>query len=223
MVEMTKSDVVLVAGDFGGVWYGDRRDKIKLAILEDLPSTVAFTDGNHENLDALAKYPVEEWNGSKIQFIRPHVIHLMRRQVYTLEERTFFTMGEASSHDISDGILDPNAPDFWEKYTRLLAEGRCRFRVLGVSWWPEELPSEEKYAEARWNLDAHSWAVDYIITHSPPSGLLPALGNYQSDQLTDFLEEVRQRTKYYYWLFGHCYGELTLNEKHRLLYSESCG
>jgi len=64
--------------------------------------------------------------------------------------------------------------------------------VLGESWRPEKLPSEAEYAEALWNLDTHDWTADYIITHCPPSGLLPALGNYQSDQLTGFLEEVRQ-------------------------------
>lgn len=27
------------------------------------------------------------------------------------------------------------------------------FRVKGVSWWPEELPSDEEYAEAVRNLE----------------------------------------------------------------------
>ena len=78
MMGMTKSDITIIAGDFGGVWHEGRRDDIQLALLEDLPFTMAFVDGNHENFDALAKYPVSEWNGGKVQFIRPHVIHLMR-------------------------------------------------------------------------------------------------------------------------------------------------
>ena len=32
----------------------------------------------------------------------------MRGQVYEINGKTFFTFGGASSHDIQDGILDPN-------------------------------------------------------------------------------------------------------------------
>jgi hypothetical protein len=32
-------------------------------------------------------YPIEEWNGGKIQRIRPSVIHLMRGQVFELVAR----------------------------------------------------------------------------------------------------------------------------------------
>lgn len=58
---------------------------------------------NHENFDRLMAYPVEEWHGGKIQRIRPSVIHLMRGQVFELEEKKLFTFGGASSHDIDMG------------------------------------------------------------------------------------------------------------------------
>ena len=219
MMEMVKSDITIVAGDFGAVWHGDRRDDIQLALLEDLPFTVAFVDGNHENFDALAKYPIEEWNGGKVQFIRPHVIHLMRGQIFTLEGRTFFTMGGASSHDIEDGILDMNDPNFRGQYIHLLREDQRHFRIRGRSWWPEELPSAEEYAEARRNLDAHGWTVDYIITHSPPTSFAAIL-NRPRDELTDFLEEIHQRASYQRWLFGHCHGDRMLDEKHQLVYKQ---
>ena len=35
---MTKNDVVIIAGDFGGVWFGDSRDDETLDWLERLPS-----------------------------------------------------------------------------------------------------------------------------------------------------------------------------------------
>ena len=180
---------------FGGLWHEGRRDEIQLVLLEDLPFTIAFVDGNHENFTALSKYPVGEWNGGKVQFLRPHVIHLMRGQIFTLEGRTFFTMGGASSHDVEDGILDPASEGYHERLLRLLIEGKRQYRILGQSWWPEELPSEEEYAEARRNLDAYGWTVDYIITHSPPSSLAERLDR-QRDELTDFLEEIRQKGSY---------------------------
>ena len=204
---------------FGGLWHEGRRDEIQLVLLEDLPFTIAFVDGNNENFTALSKYPVEEWNGGKVHFLRPHVIHLMRGQVFTLEGRTLFTMGGASSHDVEDGILDPAAPDYYERLLRLLGEGRRQYRLVGQSWWPEELPSEEESAEARRNLDAHSWAVDYIITHSPPSSIAENLDRPQ-DALTDFLEEVRQKARYRRWLFGHCHRDQEIDKRHLLLWEK---
>ena len=75
-----------------------------------------LVDGNHENFDRFNEFPVHHWHGGKIHYIRPHVIHLMRGQVFEIGGITFFTMGGASSHDIQDGILDPASPDFEREY-----------------------------------------------------------------------------------------------------------
>ena len=218
--ELTKEDVVLQLGDFGGVWFGDERDDEALDWLKGLPFTVAFVSGNHENYDALVKYPIENWHGGRVQPIRPHVLHLMRGQVFELAGRTFFTMGGASSHDIQDGILDPEKPGFEERYCRM-RRGRARFRVKGVSWWPEELPSDEEYEEARKNLDAHDWAVDYILTHCAPTSITQKIfPDAQADRLTDFLEEIKNRVRYHYWLFGHLHDNKAVDNKHILLWEQ---
>ena len=48
---------------------------------------------NHENFDLLAQYPITEWHGGHVQFIRPHVLHLMRGQIFDINGFTFFCMG----------------------------------------------------------------------------------------------------------------------------------
>ena len=53
--EMTKDDYMIVCGDFGCVWNGDKSDDPQLDRLEALPFTVLFVDGNHENFDALSE------------------------------------------------------------------------------------------------------------------------------------------------------------------------
>ena len=73
--QMTKRDIVICAGDFGGVWFGDGRDEAALDWLESLPFTLAFVCGNHENYDALERYPVKDWHGGKVHRIRSHVLH----------------------------------------------------------------------------------------------------------------------------------------------------
>ena len=90
---MTKDDTVIITGDCGGVWFGDSRDDETLDWLERLPFTLAFVCGNHENYDALERYPVAEWHGGKVHRVRPHVLHLMRGQIFELEGCRFFTMG----------------------------------------------------------------------------------------------------------------------------------
>ena len=82
--EMTKDDYMIVCGDFGCVWNGDKSDDPQLDRLEALPFTVLFVDGNHENFDALNEHPLEQWHGGRVNKIRPHVIHLMRGQAFEL-------------------------------------------------------------------------------------------------------------------------------------------
>ena len=126
--EMTKEDIMIICGDFGGVWFCDSRDDDDLDWLERLPFTLAFVDGNHENYDAIETYPVEEWHGGKIHRIRPPVLHLMRGQIFELEGYRFFTMGGARSHDIEDGILELNDPDF--EHMAVLAT-----LSVTLTWW----------------------------------------------------------------------------------------
>ena len=218
---MTKEDLVLVCGDFGGIWHGDPQDDAGLDWLEDRPYTTAFVLGNHENYDAYKGYPKEEWHGGQIQRIRPSVLHLMRGQVYELGGRKLFTMGGASSHDIQDGILEPDDPDFEKKFRQLEQRGAL-FRVNHRSWWKEELPSEEEYGEAKANLEKAGWAVDYIVTHCAPTSIQNALLREHSapDALTDFLEEVSQRCRFKYHFFGHYHSNQVIQQKYVLLYEQ---
>ena len=218
---MTKDDYMIICGDFGGVWDNSKKEKQNLEWLEGLPFTTLFVSGNHENFDLLRDYPVEEWNGGKIQRIRPHVIHLMRGQIFNLQGYTFFTMGGARSHDIEDGILNPSAPDFEEQYWMLRRMGG-RFRVNHYSWWKQELPSVSEYEEAKHNLDCIDYKVDYIITHCAPNSVVDKLGEggYVYDHLTDFLEDVRDKASFHYWLFGHYHNNKIIDDRFVLLWEQ---
>lgn len=178
-------------------------------------------DGNHENHDAIAAFPVEEWNGGKIHRIRSHVLHLMRGQIFELEGYRFFTMGGARSHDIEDGLLELNDPDFERKLLMLQRKPRARFRINHISWWEQELPSDEEYAEARQNLDQCGWQADYIVTHcAPTSTAMMESRHNEADRLTDFLQEVKEKAEYSYWLFGHYHDNRAIDSKHILLWEQ---
>lgn len=227
--EMTNQDenFMIITGDYGGVWDQEesKNEKWWLNWLENKPFTTLFVDGNHENFDRLYTYPVKEWHGGLVHEIRPHVLHLMRGQVFTIEDKKFFTFGGASSHDIQDGILDPNDyetyDDFREVWKQWYGENKM-FRVKGISWWPQELPTEEEMRTGKENLAKHDNKVDFIISHSPAASHIALLGHglYEQDILTQYLEEIRCTTEYKRMFMGHMHINRAINDRDICLYEQ---
>lgn len=188
---MTKEDYLVITGDFGLVWDSSMQEIQLLQWLEERTFTTLFVDGNHENFDLLELlYPVENWNGGKVRRISPSVMQLMRGQVFEIDGKSFFTMGGAESHD-------------------------KQFRIQGISWWKQELPSKKEIQEARANLLGHGMQVDYVITHCLPTSIQHQLFGdnnmiYPDNILTDFLDEVASKLTYRHWYCGHYHRDGTV-------------
>lgn len=199
---LTKKDYVIVAGDFGGVWMKKYLAE-DLKRYEDLPFTVLFVDGNHENFDLLYSYPVEGWKGGKIHRVSPHVLHLMRGQVFAIEGKTFFTFGGGTSID------------------------KC-FRIEGESWWRREIPSQSEVDEGLRNLRKVGNKVDFIITHSCDERALyyPPLRDHRNpfkmktypDNL--ILSTFEQSVDYGHWYFGHYHLDGGLTDRKTAVYKK---
>ena len=187
-------DTVIVCGDFGvGFWGGCcPSDEAFLDRMAGQDYTVLFVDGNHENFTRLEQYPVERWQGGCVHRLCPNLIHLMRGEVYRIGGSTLFAFGGGYSLD------------------------RC-LRQEGVSWWPQEMPSEEEYANAEQNLGAADWQVDYIITHTLPSESAAYLASMhrrtiksavpEEWPLNAFLDGIQNRTDYKHWYCGHFHAD----------------
>lgn len=162
--QLTKTDLVIVAGDFGGVWSERTLDK-DLKTVEELPFTVLFADGNHENFDLLNSFPVTEWQGGKVHIIKPNnIIHLMRGQVY-----------ELYNGDRLLRIAVFGGADSSDKELRLEEK-----TLTGVkTWWPEETITDKDILELTKNLRANG-NVDYFLSHSPSATLKLLLGKQPS-------------------------------------------
>ena len=221
--EMTKDDYVIILGDFGLVWDYEGENKTEkwwLDWLNDKPFTTLFICGNHENFDRLYKCPVKEWNGGKVHEIRPSVLHLMRGEVFNLNGKKFFAFGGASSHDVWDGILDPiedaELINKWRyDYTKV-------FRIKGMSWWKEELPTKEEMNWGEENLKKHGNSVDFILSHTPSASIIALLGHghYEQDVLTNYLEDVKCNIEYTRMFSGHMHMDKQINDKDILLYKQ---
>ena len=222
--DMCKDDKVIICGDFG-FWHKTAESEYWLDWLDNKPFTTLWLDGNHENYDRLNTISVEDWNGGKVQKIRPSIFHLMRGQVYNIDGRRVFTMGGAASHDIEDGIFEASDPRLKQKISRLKKRGKVHFRVNHQSWWEEEMPCEEEYTEAKKNLAAHDNKVDYIFSHCAPTWIVTLLGNgeYTPERLTDFFDWVSKNVEYKEWYFGHYHDNLKIGKNHFLLFQMIMG
>lgn len=225
--EMTKDDCVIICGDFGGIWHqeGTRNYDIAeqwLDWLEDRPFTTLFCCGNHENFDRLYSYPVEEWNGGKVHKIRPSVLHMMRGEVFNISETKIFVFGGASSHDIQHGILDYDDPEWRDKARELDAQGKYMYRIKGLSWWSQELPTQEEMDNGLVNLAKHDNTVDFIVTHTPPASTIALIGQglYDQDILTKYLEKIRSKVTFKKWFSGHMHINKNVNEKELIVYEQ---
>lgn len=222
--EMTKDDYVIICGDFGGVWSKNEENKEETMLMDWLECksfTTLFVEGNHENFDRLYNYPVEEWHGGKVHKVRPSVIHLMRGQIFEIDGMKIFTFGGASSHDIDGGILELDDPNFNTKRKLLDREHKC-YRVNHISWWSQELASNEEMEEGLINLDMHNNEVDFIVTHCCASStqILFGGGLYKPDRQTAYLEKIRQNVEFRKWFFGHYHENKNINSKEIMLYEQ---
>ena len=142
--------------------------------------------------------------------------------MYEIEGVKIFAFGGATSHDVEDGILDLADPDWKKKAKALDNQGKYMYRVKGLSWWPEELPSDTEMQHGLDTLEKHNWSCDFVVTHCAPSSTQALLGRgyYKPDLLTNYLEEIRQKLQYKKWFFGHYHDNGMVGYKEILLYEQ---
>lgn len=197
---LSKNDYLIVTGDFGLVWDGSKEEQYWRNWLSQKNWTTLFVDGNHENFDLLAGYPLEEWNDGQIHRITDSILHLCRGQVYIIDGIKLFTFGGARSTDME-----------------------CR--TVHRSWWPQELPTPEEYEEGLRNLERSNWEVDYVISHTGSVrnlNRLKELYNY-ADEITDlnrYFEDLEEKLTYRRWYFGHFHRDYQVTEQAAVVYQK---
>lgn len=195
-------DHLIVTGDFGHPWDYSADECAKIAWLESRPYTVLFVDGNHERYDHWSGRRVEPWCGGAIQRLSPHspIRRLMRSEVYEIDGVRIFTLGGAASIDRAS-------------------------RIPFATWWPQEIPTERNFDEARANLSARDWEVDYVVTRTCPrsilaSTLFPATPTpgLEDEALTAFLDEVDRKLDFKRWCYGHFHRDRDVDARHTTLF-----
>lgn len=180
--QLRAGDTLLICGDFGFLWDGSKREKKNLKALTKKKFNICFLDGTHENFDMLAEYPVTEWNGGNAQQIAGNIYHLMRGQIYTIEDVAFFVMGGGESPDLD-------------------------IRMENDNWSPLETPNPQELMEGAENLEKRGCAVDIVLTHEPPGNIksflnLPEGIGTRLTTLNAYFDELNKTCKYNKWYFG---------------------
>lgn len=192
---LTRDDYVIICGDAGFCWDGGKHDKEVLTYFEALPWTTLFIDGNHENFSILNSLPELTLFGGRVHKVSEHIFHLMRGQVFTIGQFTFFTMGGAIS--IDKGLRTPF-----------------------ISWWPEEMPSYKEIAEAQTNLDKVNWKVDYFLTHSlDDKSQAEFFPDYEVDFDAKGIGGFKQNLKFRTHFCGHLHTDVEIGNNTIVVYN----
>lgn len=126
-IKVGHGDVLILLGDVGANYYGNKRDKLVKEMLDYIPPTILCIHGNHEqrpeNIDG---YELIDWNGGKVwvQPEYPSILFARDGDIYTIGKYRYLVIGGAYSVD---------------KFYRL---------KRGYGWWEDEQPSAEIKAYA---------------------------------------------------------------------------
>ena len=228
------------------------QEKYALDALDKRSFTTLFVPGNHENYDRLtgctdeallnswlykkmppsekAKlrqgYPRQSWHGGTVRVIRPSVLMLERGDIFDIDGKKCFAFGGARSHDIRDGILYPadysDKESFDAERRKWIRHGK-QFRISGISWWKQEVPSPQEMQHGYDTLQEFrktGGVVDFVFTHDAPSSDKIYMG-YGGDQtFSTYLESLRDKMDYGKWFYGHLHDNRRVLDKHYLLYDQ---
>ena len=186
---LTGGDNIIVLGDFGMGFFDGRYwpEEMFFDYLAEQNSMFLFLDGNHDCFDKLNAYEISEWHGGHVHFIRNNVIHLMRGEIYEIDDKKVFVMGGGYSLD-------------------------KKLRIPGRTWWPQEMPNDAEYRNAYKNLEKCGFKVDYILTHTAPAETVEYLSRLnlgikisvvEELPLNGFLQWIVENVYYDKWYFGH--------------------
>lgn len=198
--KLRPGDTLLVCGDFGYLWNGDRREREIIEYLGTRRFSVCFIDGTHENYDLLSACRLTRWRGGLAHRVYRHLYHLCRGEVFRMEGASVFVFGGGESDDRD--IREP----------------------LG-KWWREEMPLAAEMEHGAKVLDERGCKVDYVVTHEPPSSVKWAMsigageGERQS-KLGGYLQTLDNECEFRHWYFGSMHENRLVTPKHTCLFDK---
>lgn len=191
-LKTSREDILIILGDAGINFSGQKQDSLKKRFLESLSITLFCIHGNHEQRPyTIDSYKEKSWHGGTVYYEEKYPLLFAKDgEVFDLDGKQVIVMGGAYSID---------------KMFRL---------IYGYGWWEDEQPSEEikKYVEAQ--LDKLGWKVDVVLSHTTPlkyepvEVFLPGVDQSKVDKSTEeWLDGIEDKLEYQKWYCGHYHTE----------------
>lgn len=198
---LDKEDTLIVLGDFGFIWRLDTQDVMEelAEIAKRCPCQIAFVDGNHENFNKIEELEVvQDWNNGKVGLLPYGIIHLLRGEVYELNNEKVAVIGGA------------NSVDKW---------GRSE----NVSWWSQEEVTAADAEKLIKNTEGLENVI--ILSHDAPAILINQLklmnGINTMENISvsqNNLQTVYENVNFKKWNFGHWHIDKELDERFECFY-----
>lgn len=200
--EMTKNDIVIILGDFGVIWGDSEKTEYCLKVLGEKNFTTAFLDGNHENFVEIARLEKTIfWNNGYVGLLPHGVIHLLRGEIYNINDKRIGVCGGA------------NSVDLWH-------------RTEGVSWWREEEITNNDINKFMTIAEEYDNKVDIMLSHDAPASIIPVVKLYSGVNDGEIsnsqkqLEKINQIIDIKKWYFGHWHIDKKIDDKFECLYKK---
>ncbi len=186
-----KYDTLIVLGDFGFVWKGDKQQEKNLKKISKLPFRVLFIDGYNENFSALEQYPDTIYHGAQAKEICPdHVYYIKRGEVLEIEDMKLLCFGGADDY-IDDVFSDypPGQEDF----------ARCTANLERHNWKVDYVLTHSPSGNINRFINMDSFTFGHLF---------------------DYLDEISSKLDYKKWYFGFYHKDKYISSKAQAVYTE---
>lgn len=218
IAETDKDDFLIILGDHGCNYYGEKKDRRMKKYLESLPISFVLVKGNHDQRPSRKLcdecYVVDPCISGKFLIDKefPSILYPQMFGSYSVLEKPAFIMGGAYSVD---------------KYYRLdmYEQGYHQYR-----WFPDEQLSPEEMEQCRREITDkmpfNGW--EYIFTHTCPlkyepyDKFLTGIDQTKVDKsMENFFGEIESSIKYAQWFCGHYHVDrASVDRKLHLMYND---
>lgn len=201
-MELTSDDIIVLLGDVGANYYGNKRDQRFKQALNSLGPTLFCVYGNHEQRpNTFPSYLDKSWRGGSVWFEEayPNLLFPKDGEIFTLAGLQHLVIGGAYSVD---------------KFYRL---------SRGYGWWSDEQPSEEIKAYVEKQIASHK--IDVVLSHTcpykyePTEVFLPFIDQSTVDASTEhWLDKIEDSLNYKAWFCGHWHVNKRIDKMHFLFH-----
>lgn len=188
-MQPTEKDTMIVLGDAGLNYYGNKRDKERKNFVNSFPFTTFCIHGNHEMRPAdISAYKTKKYYGGTVWYEDeyPNILFAKDGEIYNFEGYSCIVIGGAYSVD---------------KFYRL---------ARSWMWFENEQPSEEIKAYIEQQLQNRGNKIDIVLSHTcpvkyePTEVFIQGLDQSTVDKSTEeWLGQIEEKLDYKRWYCGH--------------------